>query len=312
MKTLSELRNYYNTTLLPELRVLEAQRKKALNKILIAALVIIPLAIILAFIMKDVVFPGIVAFGFLVGITAFVSKKYVSNFKTEIIGKIVTSVEKNLIYSKRNRVAKTLFMASQIFKHRIDVYKGDDHVRGKLGKTNSEFSEIHAQYVTRDSKGRRNHHTIFKGLFFIADFSKHFKGKTFILPDKAERFLGGLGAMFQSWNKTRGQLIKLEDPEFEKYFVVYGSDQIEARYILSTSLMKRIVDFKKKTGKSIYFSFIATKIFVAIPYRRNLFEPRIFRTILDFTPIQQYFEDLQLAVGIVDDLNLNTRIWGKQ
>jgi hypothetical protein len=31
-----------------------------------------------------------------------------------------------------------------------------------------------------------------------------------------------------------------------------------------------------------------------------------------FAPIQEYFEDLQLALSIVHDLNLNTRIWNKQ
>jgi hypothetical protein len=34
--------------------------------------------------------------------------------------------------------------------------------------------------------------------------------------------------------------------------------------------------------------------------------------LIDFAPIQEYFEDLQLAIGIADDLNLNTRIWSKQ
>ena len=44
----------------------------------------------------------------------------------------------------------------------------------------------------------------------------------------------------------------------------------------------------------------------------DLFEPRLFQTLLDFKPVRQYFEDIELAVGIVDDLNLNTRIWSKQ
>ena len=110
----------------------------------------------------------------------------------------------------------------------------------------------------------------------------------------------------------RDQLIKLEDPEFEKFFVVYGGDQIEARYILSTSLMKRITDFKKKTGEQIYLSFIRGRVYVAISRSENLFEPSVFKTLLAFSTIQKYFEDLELAIGIVDELNLNTRIWNKQ
>ena len=310
MKTLEELKEYYRTILLPELRVLEEERKKSLNKIIISALIVIPLSAFLTYIFKHP-FPIILGIMGMFGANWLFTREYVSNFKTGIIEKIITCVDENLKYSKNNYISQSTFTKSKIFKHGVDRYRGDDYVRGRLGQTEAEFSEIHAQYVTRDSKGNRHYHTIFKGLFFVADFNKEFKGTTIVLPDVAEKMLSGLGTMFQSWNKGRGQLVKLEDPEFEKMFVVYGEDQVEARYILSTSLMRRITDFKKKTKRQIHLSFIGSHIFIAISYRRDLFEPRIFRTLLSFVPIQQYFEDLQLAVGIVEDLNLNTRIWSK-
>jgi len=74
----------------------------------------------------------------------------------------------------------------------------------------------------------------------------------------------------------------------------------------------KIVDFKKKTNRPIYLSFVGSKVFVAVSYTRNLFEPKLFRTLLDFGLLQEYFEDLRLAAGIVEDLNLNTRIWSKE
>ena len=103
----------------------------------------------------------------------------------------------------------------------------------------------------------------------------------------------------------------MEDVAFEKEFVVYGDDQIEARYILSTSLMERILAYKKKSNRPIRFSFIGNKVHVAISYKKALFEPRLFRSLLSFKPIQEYFEDLSLAIDLVEDLNLNTRIWKK-
>lgn len=311
MRSLEELKSYYRTILFPELKALEEERKKALNKIILSAAVIIPLAALLAYALKHP-FPVMLGIMGIIGANWFFTREYVANFKTGIIEKIVTCVDEDLKYSKNSYIPRSTFSKSKIFKHGIDRYRGDDYVCGKLGQTQVEFSEIHAQYVTRDSKGNRHYNTIFKGLFFVADFNKEFKGTTVVLPDVAEKMFGGLGAVFQSWNKGRGQLIKLEDPEFEKMFVVYGEDQIESRYILSTSLMRRIVDFKKKNKREIYLSFVGSHIFIAIPYRRNLFEPRIFRTLLSFVPIQQYFEDLQVAVDIVGDLNLNTRIWSKQ
>jgi len=319
MKTIEELKNFYNITLLPQLTPFEEERKRIANKIFMAAGIIVPLAIIGVVLAwgatHDSDLPVFILFGcgaIVYGIYYFLTKEYKSKFKGNVIDKIVNFIDPNLKYSKSAYVSEGAFTSSEIFKRKPDRYRGDDFVEGELGATKIEFSEIHAQYRTRDSKGRSHWHTIFKGLFFVADFNKNFSGKTVVLPDVAEKLFGHIGTLMQSWNAARAEVIKLEDPEFEKLFAVYGDNQIEARYILSTSLMQRIVEFKKKTKREIYLSFVGSKIFIAVSYRKNLFEPRVFRTLLDFTPIQEYFEDLQLAVGIVQDLNLNTRIWSKQ
>ncbi len=44
---------------------------------------------------------------------------------------------------------------------------------------------------------------------------------------------------------------------------------------------------------------------------RNLFEPSYFTPLADYGRMEEYYNDLKLAVGIVEDLNLNTRIWGR-
>jgi len=324
MKTLEDLKKLYGTTLLPDLEILERERKEIASKLIYVGLAILGTLILIIAIFSNrvhdktnlFIFPEIIGIIIFFGVYHFFTKDYVKEFKAKIIQRIVSFIDENLTYNALSCISQTQFMGSRIFKRHPDRYKGDDLVRGKLGATQIEFSEIHAEYKTEytDSKGHRHTqwHTIFKGLFFISDFNKNFKGRTIVLPDTAERIFGHIGKMFQSWNVTRGELIRLEDIEFEKLFAVYGDDQIEARYILSTSLMKRIVDFKKKSKRPIHLSFVGSKIHVAISYTKSLFEPRVFKAILDFTPIQEYFEDLILAVGLVEDLNLNTRIWSKQ
>ncbi|MCK5345458.1 MAG: DUF3137 domain-containing protein [Candidatus Heimdallarchaeota archaeon] len=327
MKSLDELRKYYDTELMSELIELEQQRKDVIRKLIkrmgiVLAIAIMAIGSIIAFADSNsdnsplLIIAAIAAF--LVGGIVFQRTKrlYTSRFKDQIIAKLVKFIHEGLSYQKDSCISSSIYNSSQIFKQRVDRYRGDDYVSGKIDKTFLQFSELHTEYKTEhcDSKGNRQiqWHTIFKGLFFIADFNKHFKGTTLVLPDVAEKLFGQLGNFLQSKNMTRGQLVKMEDPEFEKLFVVYSSDQIEARYILSPGLMRRIVDFKQKNKKQIYLSFVSSRVFVAISYLKSLFEPRIFRTVIDFKPIQEYFEDLQLAIGIVDDLNLNLRIWTKE
>jgi len=121
-----------------------------------------------------------------------------------------------------------------------------------------------------------------------------------------------MGQMLQSVNHTHGELVKLEDPEFEKEFVVYSTDQVEARYILTTSLMQRILNYKKMTGERIDLAFVGNKIYVAIWKSSDPFEPSVFGTLLDFDQVLRFYERLKIVIRIVDDLNLNTRIWTRQ
>ena len=153
---------------------------------------------------------------------------------------------------------------------------------------------------------------LFKGLFFRARFNKSFKGRTVVLPGIAEQFLGVVGRAIQSWNQGRGELIQLEDPEFERFFAVYGDDQIEARYILSTSLIARLTDLKKKAGRDVYVAFVRNTIYIAIQYEEDLFEPKLLSSMLSFKPIREYYENLRLMLDIVEDLKLNRRIWKQE
>jgi hypothetical protein len=113
-------------------------------------------------------------------------------------------------------------------------------------------------------------------------------------------------------NISRPKLVKLEDIEFEKSFAVYGTDQIEARYILSTALMQRIMGFKKKTGKDISMSFIDSNVFIGIPVAKDLFEAPLFSSLVNYSMIEEYYQYLALCISIVEDLDLNTRIWTKE
>lgn len=320
-RKLSDFAHFYATDLVKELKRLEVVRKAVLGRVIVLFVVIGGISAVAVAV--DVVWrvsgwfimlAAALCFGAGSFIYRYLISDYVFQFKVGVISKIVSFLDPSLQYEPRGSIEQWKFVSSRIFEHNPDRLRGDDHVTGKIGATQVEFSELHAERKeeTYSSRGRRRRwHTIFKGLFFIADFNKKFYGKTVVLPDTAEKLFGQAGSFLQSLNKARGDLIKLEDPEFEKMFVVYGDDQVESRYVLSTSLMERIVAFRKKTGRPVYLSFVGSQVFVAVPYRKGLFEPAVFSRLTDFKAVEGYFDDLQLALGIVDDLNLNTRIWSR-
>ena len=317
-----DFQRYYNEKLLPELTVLEEERKlilKKLNKLALILWLILAIGTAIFFIIDKwfiAIFLGLILGGIYLFMRHKYSKGYHYGFKTKVISVIVKFIDPNLTFDHTGKIAESEFAATKIFKSRRDRYKGEDLVYGKLGKTDIRFSEVHAEYKTQstNSKGQTTTtwHTIFKGILFIADFNKSFQSEVFVLPDTAEKLFGKWGQKLQSLNKSHGNLVKLEDPEFEKAFAIYGNDQVEARYLLSTSLMERILNFKKKTKNDVYLSFVDSRLHVGITLYKDLFEARLRKTLLDFDYIKTNLDYFLLFTGIVDDLNLNRRIWGKE
>lgn len=316
MKTAETFQQFYQERLLPDMEALEKKRKQIVANIMRDGLVAAIAIFVILMFFRRFFFVGFIAIAVFAVRCHFHAKGYDRMFRTCVIEKIVHFIDEHLSYFPNRGVPESVYLKSRIFLQKPDRYRGDNLVRGIVGQTEIAFSQIHSECKEesedRDGKRETTWQTIFRGLFFLAGFNKDFKGHTLVLPDMAQKIFGEvLGSLFQSWNFTRGELVKLEDPEFERFFVVYGTDQIEARYILSASLMKRITDFRKKTGKAICLSFMDKRVFVAIPYKETLFEPRLFRKTTSRESIRKYYDDLRLAVGIVRDLDLNTRIWSE-
>lgn len=327
MRTFDEFQRFAGTDLFPALQLLENEREILKKRYLVPEILIwIGFACIVAvmfFVGKLWWIVGICALACLVyGIihstqAAKEKRTFRSRYKDRVIAPIIAFIDPGLHFLPHDYIPEHLFIESSLFMRTPDRYKGEDLVEGMVGKTNLAFSELHAEYKTEhyDSKGRRRTqwHTLFKGIFFIADFNKHFTGRTIVLPDSAEKAFGSLiGNFFQKMNFTRGKLIKLENVAFEKEFAVYGDDQIESRYILTPELMERLLDFKKKTKTQLHISFIASRMFVGLSTMENYFEPAYFRSVVDRDMINKYFTILALVIGMVEDFNLNTRIWGKE
>jgi hypothetical protein len=311
------------STLVPRLHGLEVRRRKIVTLVVSAVACVagsIPIFAIAAngsALPIEWLLPPLLIAAVVFGIVAYMKHRaYRADFKQEIMPEVVRFVSPDLRYDPADYVNMGFFEAGQLFKHSIDSYDGEDLVQGKLGKTAFEFSELHVQYKTEstDSKGRTttHWHTIFKGVYFVADFNKHFRTRTVVLPDTMERAFGFIGKALQKINPGRDKLIALEDPEFEKEFVVYGEDQVEARYILSPALMRRMLELKHKVNVPVHFAFVGSSVHVAIAIGKNHFEPQLFSSVLNLEHVREYHEDICAILGIIEDLNLNTRIWTKE
>lgn len=244
---------------------------------------------------------------------------FAKKFKQQVISKLVKHLHPDLDYDAAGGFHYSFLYDQGLINTTPNQGKSEDRIFGKIGATSIDLCEqkVERKTTTTDSKGRTQTRIdqLFKGLVISADFHKSFVGETVILPDWAESSgWSWLAKKFQSSSRDGNRIVSLENPEFEKLFAVYSSDQVEARYLLSPAMMDRMVKLYHKLSKSanckIMIRFFNDKMIMAIDWSNNFFEYDFKKTAKE--EVTETYEELALCTGIVEDLNLNTRIWSKQ
>jgi hypothetical protein len=240
---------------------------------------------------------------------AHASQKLRWDRKQSLVGPALRFWNPTLQYDPTSFVPEEHFKRSGLFADaRWNDYDGEDWIAGKAGDTEFILSELS---VKRTRGQKKSDVIVFRGLFVVADFHKSFRGRTLCFPDVAERTLGVFGRALQKLDFVSGcQLIELEHPDFEQAFCTYASDPVEARYVLSTSLMQRLLAFRASTGRELRVAFADENLYLALP-GSNLFESA--HTTLDQAEqaMRAWIRDLEFATSVIEELGLNTRIWSK-
>ncbi|MBP2080085.1 DUF3137 domain-containing protein [Oceanobacillus polygoni] len=221
-------------------------------------------------------------------------------------------------YATNGKIDNFLIGESGLFYlNRIDRVAGKDLIIGKIGSTAFYFSELRLYKQVKSSGNERKNRKLiprYQGVLYLADFHKHFKGHT-VLRDKqifsfqhVKRFFRHHYHRMLSGKKLT--TIKMENDEFNKYFKVRTTNEFEARYILSPNLMEDLVAFRKRNRNPIDIAFRKRFISLFLYNKKDYFEPSIYNSMKKQSKIA--YDDLILFFRIINDLNLNTRIWSKE
>ena len=102
--------------------------------------------------------------------------------------------------------------------------------------------------------------------------------------------------------------VNLEDPQFRNRFKVYSSDQIEARYILTTAFMERFMKMAESFNYKVKAVFVDENIYVLVKDRKNWFELPFFRSCTDLNNYNEFLNDFSRFLAIAQTLKLNQNI----
>lgn len=115
---------------------------------------------------------------------------------------------------------------------------------------------------TRGSGKNRRVVTVFQGIILRMQFARPFFGATLVRRDGFSFTLFGDSKNYGGYRLDR---IKMVDPRFEDAFDIYGSDPVEARYLVHPVYCERLMDLESSfQGKKLRALFIEGDVVVAI------------------------------------------------
>jgi hypothetical protein len=104
------------------------------------------------------------------------------------------------------------------------------------------------------------------------------------------------------------QVVNLEDPTFENQFEVYSNDQIEARYLLTTTFMERLLSLSSMFDNKIKCSFYNKKLLFMIDRGQDTFKTSsIFMPSTFVYDIKNILIEMSMLFQIIDTLKLSEK-----
>ena len=144
-------------------------------------------------------------------------------------------------------------------------------------------------------------YSLFKGLIVEFDMNKNFQGHTIIHEKSIIAKRIPIPSTYQE--------IKLETSDFSDKYKVYSDDQIEARYLLTPSMMERIENLKFTfKAKYVRASFKDNKLYIAIHTGKDMFAMGNDFKDSDSNTFQELYDEMISILKIVDELKLNQHI----
>lgn len=175
----------------------------------------------------------------------------------------------------------------------------EDLFQGAYKNASFDLYEGHLEQRRTDSKGRTHYTTVFRGQLIRMHFPIAFLGVTIVRRDAGVFNVFGGG----SPNGRKLERVRLVDPKFEKAFEVWGTDQVEARYLVHPVMMERLLSLEESLhGRRLRCAFEGGDLLVAVE-GGNLFEPGdLFKPLVDPSRARRIVNEVSSVIRVMDQV----------
>lgn len=286
---------------MPVLSGFENERKQRLTWAIVAAIVLVILGLGV-FIGIDSNQSGKLAFalfGAAWGVWAWIKKSFEHKVKRLIMPTLMHAVP-GFFWQETPPVTAEDISNCMIFPFTNASKTFDDCFLGEYRKVKVAMSEC--EYEIRSGNSSN---TVFQGIVIRFSMNKNFDGTTIIRPKKSR-----CSDNYKDLKKAKLSEVKLEDPEFDKKYVVYSTDQVEARYLITTAFMERFKMIENAfSSKFAYCSFKGKSIYIAPHTGKDLFNLcSLVKPIGNREQFETLFNEFAAILELVDYFKLDKKL----
>lgn len=331
----------YEKEITPYIEKYEKERIKEICKLIILPTIIILILALYQFntVLAIAIYGGFFIFRYFKNKYFCGNKKFKSLVKKDLLPKILESLEGISWCSGKETISDETIRKSQLFES-YNIRENDDAFTGEYKGVTFKVSETNLSYES----GSGDNHTVsnvFKGIIILIDSNKEIKAHTKIQPKMDKKteiictlllvFLWGsllycaissesyfisciflfsgtisIISLFSHSNKE----MNLEDPDFNKKYIVTTEDQVEGRYLITTGFMDRFKNLQTAFGtKNIECAFFDNKIMFALHTNKDFFELSggLFHSLKHPKQVKSFYEETTAIYDIIDYFKLDEK-----
>jgi len=243
-------------------------------------------------------------------ITLTFSQQIKTNFELLIKQKMITAILSfwgSFRWTPKKSIDSELIIKSNLIENNFTALISDDYFDGYFDKHHFIISEL--KIIRPAGLDGKSTDILFGGVFIKLPMNKKINSQVIVVesmaPDKfITKSYNHLPQKFKNLNK-----IELEDVEFNRLFDTYSSDEVEARYILTTAFIERFKALKQIfNAKEIRASFFEDTLMIALSCDKDMFVlGDIRKPVTDANQMQTLFEEFLAIMSIVEILNLDSK-----
>lgn len=249
-------------------------------------------------------------------------KRGLKDVNDEIIKDLIVFISdssyENVEYSPEKRISKESLNESNLFNLGLVEFNGKNFIKAPYYNNTMVFSDLYTfvyDIVEKNGVRVKKKKYIFDGIYIGATMNKKNKNQIYLIPNNInDKFIQ---SKINSYIHYSGYDINLENAEFMKKYKVFCNDEIQARYILSMSLMERINKVDEIFKQKKYIVFREGKRFamciegVSIEKIRNFTLPAFYNKEKEQKVLLKLFNELNNLFKIYHILDLGNDLYTK-